>query len=64
MNKLQWNFNRNTKIFIQENACENIVCEMAAILPRGDKLINTPIQLDGDLWRSVRFGRALRIALC
>ena len=31
-NKLQWNLNRNTKLSIQENAYDNIVCEMAAIL--------------------------------
>ena len=31
-NKLQWKFNRNSKIFIHENAIENVVCEMAAIL--------------------------------
>ena len=37
---LQWNFNQNTKTFIQENASENIVCEMAAILSGGDELIN------------------------
>ena len=30
-NKLQWNLNQNTKIFIHKNASENIVCEMAAI---------------------------------
>ena len=35
MNKLQWNFNRNTKFFIHKNASENIVCEMAVILFRG-----------------------------
>ena len=29
--KLQWNFNRNWNIFIQENAFENIVCEMTSI---------------------------------
>ena len=34
-NKLQWNFNQNTKLFIHGNAYENIVCEMAAILSRG-----------------------------
>ena len=34
MNKLQWNFNRNYNIFIQENAFESIVCEMGAILSR------------------------------
>ena len=30
-NKLQWNFNRNSNIFIHENAFENVVCEMASI---------------------------------
>ena len=29
--KLQWNLKRNWYIFIQENAFENVVCEMAAI---------------------------------
>ena len=33
-NKLQWNFNRNSYIFIQENAFENVVWKMAAILSR------------------------------
>ena len=33
-NKLQRNFNRNWNIFIQENAFESVVCEMAAILYR------------------------------
>ena len=33
--KRQWNFNPNTKFFIQEKAFENIVCEMVAILSRG-----------------------------
>ena len=32
--KLMWNSNRNSYIFIQENAFENIVCEMSAILSR------------------------------
>ena len=35
MNKLQWISNQNTNRFIHENASENIVCEMAAILFRG-----------------------------
>ena len=30
--KLQWNINRNSYIFIQENALENVVCEMTSIL--------------------------------
>ena len=33
-NKLQWNVNQNTKLFIHENVSENVVCEMAAILSR------------------------------
>ena len=33
-NKLQWNFNRNSNIFIPENAHEKVVCEMASILSR------------------------------
>ena len=36
---LQWNFNQSIKFFIQENASENIVCKMAAILSRRDELI-------------------------
>ena len=39
-NTLQWNSNQDTKFFIHENAFENAVCEMAAILSRGDDLIN------------------------
>ena len=33
-NKLQWNLKRNSYIFIQENAFENVVWKMAAILSR------------------------------
>ena len=33
-NKLQWNLNQNSSIFIQENAFENVVWKMAAILSR------------------------------
>ena len=29
-----WNLKQNSYIFIQENAFENVVCEMAAILSR------------------------------
>ena len=34
MNKLQWNFNRNSYIFIQENTFERVVSEMVAMLSR------------------------------
>ena len=33
-NTLQWNFDRNSFIFIQENVFEAVVCEIAAILSR------------------------------
>ena len=42
-NKLHWNFNRNSNIFIQENALENVVCEMAPILSR-PQWVNKPFQ--------------------
>ena len=32
--ELQWNFNLNANIFIEENTFQNVVCEMAAILSR------------------------------
>ena len=33
-NKSQWILKQNSRIFIQENASQNIICEMAAILSR------------------------------
>ena len=33
-NIFQWKFNQNTTIFIEEIACENVVCEMVSILSR------------------------------
>ena len=33
-NIFQWKFNQNTAIFIEENARENVVCEIASILSR------------------------------
>ena len=62
--KFHWNFNQNTKFYWQ-NAYENIVCEMVAILSRGDDLLwlsNRPwlvgvIQLTIHL--SIHFGVAL-----
>ena len=34
-NKLKWNSNQNTKLSLHDNAFENVVCEMAAILSSG-----------------------------
>ena len=42
--KLQWNFNQNTKLFIYKNTPENIIWEMAAILSRG-KWVNIKYHL-------------------
>ena len=39
-NKLEWNLNQNLYIFIQENAFENVVWNMAAILSR-PQCVNT-----------------------
>ena len=39
--KEQTAVNQNTKLFIHENAHENIICKMATILPRGDKWITS-----------------------
>ena len=44
-NKFQWNCYQNTKLFIHENVSENIICEMAAILSRGDELIAMSYQI-------------------
>ena len=33
-NKLQWNLNKNSKLFCHENAFENVVCKLAVILVR------------------------------
>ena len=32
--KLQWNFNRNSNIFIEEKTIENVVCEILFISSR------------------------------
>ena len=34
MNKLQWNLNQNTKLFVRKNTFENVVCEIVVILSR------------------------------
>ena len=36
-NKLQWNFNQNSTIFIQENTFENVVCKMVTICSGRDE---------------------------
>ena len=48
-NKLQWNPNQNTKLFIRENASENIICKMATILCR-EKLVKLKCNIT---WQSL-----------
>ena len=52
-NKLQWDFNRNSYIFIQENPFENVVSKMAAIC----LVPNVIILL---LLKTENFGRTLK----
>ena len=66
-NKLQWNWNYNTKLFINENACENVVCEMVAILSR-EKWVNkgdylAPVFMVHIIWLPSSDRSALKISL-
>ena len=40
-NKLQWNLKRNSHIFTQEKAFENVVCEMAAVFCLGLNMLES-----------------------
>ena len=59
-NKLQWNFDQNTKLFIHENASENIVCEKGAILSRGRWVNNWP----SALWGLNKMAVMLQMTFC
>ena len=48
-NKVQWNFNRNSWSFIQENAFERVVCEMTAILSR-PQCVKEPVHQQAWYW--------------
>ena len=49
-NKPQWNFNRNSNIFIQENEFESVVWKMAAILSRPQCVKRFIIGYGFDAW--------------
>ena len=51
-NKSQWNINRDSHIFIQENAFENVICKMSAIVSRPHcvKLDLCSIMIDMCFW--------------
>ena len=50
MNKLQWNLNRNSYIFIQENPFENVVWKMATILSWPQCVKNTGVYISIHMW--------------
>ena len=56
--KVQWNFNQNTKLFIHENASENIVCEMAAVLFRGSRVKHDYLILGNEQMSLITFSIA------
>ena len=49
-NKLQWNFNRNSNIFIVENAFENVVCEMLFISSQPQCVNPKPLNGNDSIW--------------
>ena len=51
-NKIPWNFNPNTTIFIWENEFENIICKKAVILSRPHYVVTlTFLKLSWIIWR-------------
>ena len=49
-NKLQWNFNLNSNVFIQENAFANVVWKMATILSQPQCVNRSSWSSGGDWW--------------
>ena len=51
-NKFQWNSNRNSNIFIQEKAFQNVVCQSGGhLVPASMRLINFYLQQHGVQYR-------------
>ena len=63
MNNIQWNFNRKSNIFIEENVFENIIGKMAATLSR-PQCVNT-FQMFTNISRFVVFccGKAKQLVM-
>ena len=51
-NKPRWNFNQNTKVFLNKNAPKYIVCGRVAIMSWGEELILTNCKLCKINWSS------------
>ena len=70
-NKLQWNFNRNSCIFIQENSFENVVWNMATILSQpqcvnvlrlkqnGNHIAEMHFQIGFPVWKLLYFDKKI-----
>ena len=56
-NKLQWNFKQNSYIFIQDNAFENVVWKMVAILSQPQCVLNSITTLSK--WNSTKMKNAM-----
>ena len=54
-NKLRWNLNRNLNIFFDENAFENIICEMLSISSRPDNGWSAPGHYLNQCWNIVKW---------
>ena len=66
-NKLQWNFNQNTKLFIDKSASENIVCKMASTLSR-PQCVNSlqstlPVRPQGSVCHGSSMTNSLRVEI-
>ena len=62
-NKLQWNLNRNSNIFIQENAFESVICEMAAILSQPQCVNTFRLGLNSCSFRCIFFCKSNHILI-
>ena len=65
-NKFQWNFNRNSNIFIQENAFQNVVCDMTSILsrPQCDNIVSRRQHMESLILINIDSGDGLLHARC
>ena len=50
--------NQNTRLFIHENALENVVCKMVAILSKGDERVHPKKYTHGSRFTAFRCGVA------
>ena len=64
MDKLQWNFNQNSNILIEENTFEDVVCEMSAILSRPQCVKHNKANRPQDIKSGMVQSSLITIMLC